>query len=121
MCFHNILYCSQPFSILFCHLLYFIYLYIYIYLSNKQLNQSESTIPTQTKHPFVDLSALPIFSGVRVRLSLVFCVMFCKWMFCPFFLLLVIVLSVLLGLMASNHPCVIFKPLLKRFLSYVIV
>ena len=47
----------------------------------------------------------PVFSGVRVTRSLVFCVMFCKW-FVLF--VLAIVLSVL-WFTDSNHPFSIFK------------
>ena len=55
------------------------------------------------------LSSLPVFSGVRVARSLVFCVMFC-WSLFVFFRL-AIVLSVLL-FTAFDYPFGVFKLLL---------
>ena len=51
------------------------------------------------------LGSSPVFSGVRVAQSLVFCVMFCRSLFvCSFVLfLLVIVLFVLLRSTASDY------------------
>ena len=53
------------------------------------------------------MSLQPMFSGVRVVRSLVFCVMFC-WSFFLLFLS-IIVLSVLLRFIASHYPFGIFK------------
>ena len=47
----------------------------------------------------------PVFSGVRVARSLVFSVMFCR----SFFVLLVIIISILLRFPASGCPFRIFK------------
>ena len=47
----------------------------------------------------------PVFSGVRVARSLVFSVMFCR----SFFVLLVIIISILLRIPASGCPFRIFK------------
>ena len=51
------------------------------------------------------LSSLPVLSGVRVALSLVFCVVFCT----ELFVFLAIVLSVLLRFTASDYSFGIFK------------
>ena len=61
------------------------------------------------------MSSSSIFSRVRVAQSLVFCVVFCRSLFCSFVIfLLAIVLSVLLRFTASVYPFGIFK----LFLSF---
>jgi len=57
------------------------------------------------------LSSHTVVRGVRVTRSFVFCVMFCR----PLFVLLVIVLSVLLQITASDYPFGIFKLFLGTF------
>ena len=60
------------------------------------------------------VSSLPVFSGVRVTRSFLFCVMFCRSLFFLFVLfLLAIVLSVLLRFTDSNYNFSIFKLFLK--------
>ena len=74
-----------------------------------QVPHVEQELLTLPKHP----SATPVFSGVHVAWSLVFCVMFCRLLFVLwFFFFLAIVLSVL-RFMASDYPFGIFK-----FFSY---
>jgi len=59
------------------------------------------------------LSSPPVFSGVRVARSLVFCVVFCKSLFILF--LLAIVLSVLITRITdSGYPFCIFKLFLNH-------
>jgi len=53
------------------------------------------------------LSSHPVFSGVRVARSLVFCVVFCTSLF--FLFLFSIVLAVFLQFTASDYPFDIFK------------
>ena len=59
---------------------------------------AEQELPALPEH----LSSSPGFSGVRVTLSLVLCVMFCRSLFVLF--LLVIVLSVLLRIYRFGLP-----------------
>ena len=74
-----------------------------------QVSLVDQELPTFPEHP----SSLPVFSGVHVAWSLVFCVMFCRSLFVLwFFFFLAIVLSVL-RFMASDYPFGIFK-----FFSY---
>ena len=62
------------------------------------------------------LSLFPVFIGVRVARSSIFCVVLCRVLFVHLtFFLLVIALSVLLGLTASDYPFSIFKLLLNMF------
>jgi hypothetical protein len=58
-------------------------------------------------------SLSPVFSGVRVARSLVFCAVYCRSLFVRF--LLAIVLSVLLQAMASDYPYDIIWPLCCLF------
>ena len=53
------------------------------------------------------LSSPPVFSGIRVAQSLVFCVMFCRQFFVLFHL--AIALSVVLRFTASDYPFGIFQ------------
>jgi len=55
----------------------------------------------------------PVFSGVHVARSLLFCVMFCRSLFVLF--RLVIMLSVLLQITASDYPCGIVKLFWDKF------
>ena len=57
--------------------------------------------------PLKNLSSPPVYYGVHVALSLVFCIVFCRSLFVLF--LLAIVLSALLWLMVSGYPFGIFK------------
>ena len=58
-------------------------------------------------------SSLPVFSGGRVSQFLVFCVVFCKWLFVPFFLL-AIVLTV--RFTAPDYPFCIFQIVLMKWI-----
>ena len=72
----------------------------------------EQELLTLIEHP----SSPSVFSWVRVNRSLVFCVVFCRSLFCLFVLfLLAIVLSVLLRFMTYD-PFSIFKFFLQQLL-----
>ena len=64
-----------------------------------------ATLPKNLKSP-------PVFHGVRVARSLVFCVLFCRSLFV--LILLAIVLSVLLRFENSDYPFGVFKIFLDR-------
>jgi type IV secretory pathway VirB3-like protein len=68
-------------------------------------------VPRVELLPFPENLVQPVFSGVRVARSLVFCVMFCGLMFVffHFIFLLSIVLSVFLLFTASDYTFGIFK------------
>ena len=51
----------------------------------------------------------PGFSGVHIARSLVFCVMFCRWLFVLVLVLLAIVLLVIFWFTASDYPFGIIK------------
>ena len=65
----------------------------------------------------------PVFSGVHVAQSLVFCVVFCRLLFVLFVLfLLVFLLSVFLQFMVSNNPLGIFKLFSDKYCQlYILV
>jgi hypothetical protein len=105
---------------IYLFILFFIFfIYLFIYEINKQWNQWESKTLTQNKHTFVDPSSLSIFSGVRIGRSLVFCVMFCRWLFvlCPFSFSHCIVCPI--RLTTSNYAFGIFK--LFRYVSFLML
>ena len=52
---------------------------------------------------FEHLSSSPVFSGVRVAWSLVFCAMFCRPLFCSFVLIILAIIISVLRLMASSR------------------
>jgi uncharacterized membrane protein YbhN (UPF0104 family) len=71
-------------------------------------NTTGATCGAGTAYPSGALeSPHPVFSGVRVARSLVFCVLFCRSVFVILFL--VIILSVLLRFTASDYLFGIFK------------
>ena len=76
----------------------------------------EDELTTRPVHP----SSTPVFSGVCVARSFVFCVMFCR----PLFLILVplllaIILSVLLRFKASGYPFDISELFLHEIFVYL--
>ena len=112
---------SHLFSGKFMLLILFAFIWIYWCLHirwcscpltvTRRLSHVEQELLTLSEH----MSSSSIFSGVRVAQSLVFCVVFCRSLFCSFVIfLLAIVLSVLLRFTASVYPFGIFK----LFLSF---
>jgi len=63
------------------------------------------TSGAETAYPSGTLEFTPVFSGVDVSRSLVFCVVFCR----SLFVLLATMFSVLLRFTASDYPFNIFK------------
>jgi hypothetical protein len=85
-----------------------IYIYIYIMTSFK-INTTGATSGTGTAYPFGAHEFTPVFSGVRVAQSLVFCVVHCKSSFFPFSILSIILSVLRFTYTASDYLFVIIK------------
>jgi len=91
------------------HILELIYIYIYL---NKiwKIYWSEQSFLVCNQYRKRFVSSPPVFSGVRVVQSLVFCVVFCRSLFVLlYFFHLAIVLYVLHRFMDSDYPFDIFR------------
>ena len=92
-------------------MIYLLFVFIYVFwcptrfqyqMVFASFNSNEQELLTLSEHP----NSSPIFSGVCVHQSLVFCVVFCKWLFVYLYIFFLAVVLSVLHLLITGH-CIV--------------
>ena len=101
--------CSTPFSTIFQSIVLFLNTWFFqsigCIFSHVPVHGDRNYTPTLPEHP----SSSPVFSGVRVARSFVFCLMFGRWSFVPLSFVFWPLWCLLLHFTASDCPFGIFR------------